>query len=96
MVGYEYYTHYLPMPRTIDYAASHLSVDFNALVDFHSGKIDELPVDVVKPTRGLTAHWIKPKPMLERYFRTRELPHGAFNREYAETARYYAEHYPID
>ncbi|ELP31080.1 hypothetical protein [Rhodopirellula baltica] len=96
LIGYEYHTHYLPTPRTIDYASSHLSVDFQALSDFHSGRIDQLPVDVIRPTRGLTAHWINPKAQLERYFLDGEVPHGSFNREYADRLRYYAETFPVD
>ncbi|MCM2375266.1 hypothetical protein [Aporhodopirellula aestuarii] len=96
LVGYEYHTQYLPTPRTIEYASSHVSVDFQALADFHAGRIDHLPSDVIQTTRGLDAHWINPKDQLERYFRDGERPHGSFNREYADTLRCYAETYPID
>ena len=96
LVGYEYHTQYLPGPRTIEYTRSHIFVDFRALTDFHAGRIDQLPDDVVHPTRGFTTHWISPKQQLERYFRDGERPHGSFDREYADTARHYAERYPID
>ncbi|MDM4019384.1 hypothetical protein [Roseiconus lacunae] len=96
LIGYEYHTHYLPTPRTIDYASSHVSVDFQALADFHSGRTSQLPDDVIHPTRGLTAHWINPKDTLERYFRDGEVPYGSFNREYADTLKHYAETHPID
>lgn len=96
LVGYEYHTNYLPTPRSINYASSHVEVDFSALDDFHAGRVDELPSDVVEPTRGITAHWINPKFELERYFRERQRPHGSFNREYAETLRYDAENAPVE
>ena len=81
LIGYEYHTKYLPLPRTIAYASDHVSVDFNALVDFQAGKIDSLPADVIRPTRGFTAHLINPKITLERYFRDGEIPDGSFDRD---------------
>ena len=91
LVGYEYHSQYLPLPRTIDYASSHVAVNFKALSDFHAGRIDQLPDDVIHPTRGLTARHINPKLTLERYFRDGELPHGSFNRDIADEQRSYAE-----
>ena len=96
LIGYEYHTHYLPAPRTIDYTSEHVDVNFRALTDFHAGRIDRLPEDVIRPTRGLTAHWINPREQLERYFRDGVRPHGSFDSEYAATLRYNDETYPID
>jgi len=96
LIGYEYHTQYLPTPRTIEYASSHVSVDFSALADFHAGRIKYLPNDVISQTRGLPMHWITPKSQLEAYFRDGDRPHGSFNREYADTLRHYAENFPVD
>ncbi|MGB7327276.1 MAG: hypothetical protein WBD31_20535 [Rubripirellula sp.] len=87
LVGYEYHTHYLPEPRTMQAAAQHVSVKFSALHAFHNGKASKLPIDVVKPIRGFEQHWIAPSTTLERYFRDGERPHGSFDGEYADQQR---------
>jgi len=91
LVGYEYHTHYLPEPRTMELAAQHVSIDFEALLAFKMKRITELPANVVYPRRGFEQHWISPKYTLERYFRDGVRPHGSFSDEYADQQRHNAE-----
>ncbi|TWU39336.1 hypothetical protein [Novipirellula artificiosorum] len=95
LVGYEYFSPYLPDPKTIDAAKQNVRIDFEAMKRLHDGKIDSLDPSVVHPIRGFAFHWINPGAVLKRYFQDGTLPHGSFNREMADEAKRNAELYPI-
>jgi len=91
LVGYEYHTHYLPDPRTVESASQHVSVDFESLRSFKNEKRSKLSANVVVPTRGIDQQWIDPSGILERYFRDGVRPQGSFDSDFAKRVRYYAE-----
>lgn len=63
---------------TIDDARTHIQINFDDLRQLKSGTSSELPNTTIRGLRGIDAHWIDSRDVLERLIREHELPNGVY------------------